>query len=71
MDIMADNYWKRFLTFFRAGSKIDWKTWGKGEGLMQPHPKNQTIGSIMIGKLLISTVKIDLGILRKKSNNMF
>ena len=60
MDIMADNYWKRFLTFFKAGSKIDWITWGgEGEGLIQPLPKNQSIGSIMIGKLLISIVKID------------
>ena len=67
MDIMADNYWKRFLTFFRA----DWKRRGGGEGLIQPPPKNQTIGSIMIGKLLISIVKIDLGILRKKLKNMF
>ena len=63
MDIMADNYWKRFLTFFRAGSKIDWKRrGGRGRADSAP-PKNQTIGSIMIGKLLISIVKIDLGIL--------
>ena len=44
---------------------------GRGRADSAPPPKNQTIGSIMIGKLLISIVKIDFGISRKKSKNMF